>query len=50
MGDTPLAWAERYGHKAVVKVLLGRHDIDPNKPGEDGQTPLILTAWRWLLK
>ena len=44
MGDTPLAWAARNGHKEVVRMLLGRDDIEPDKPGEDGQTPLLLAS------
>jgi len=24
----------------VVNLLLGREDVDPNRPGEDGRTPL----------
>jgi len=32
-GDTPLVWAARGGHEGVVKILLGRGDVDPNKPG-----------------
>jgi len=30
MGNTPLAWAGGNGHDGVVKLLLGRHDIDPS--------------------
>ena len=44
MGDTPLAWAAGSGHEAVVELLLGRADIDPDKPGLGGQTPLMLAA------
>ena len=44
MSNTPLAWASGNGHEAVVEMLLGRADIDPNKPGEDGQTPLGCAA------
>jgi len=44
MGDTPLAWAAANGHEGVVKILLGRDDIDPNKPGKDDQTPLLRAA------
>ena len=43
MGNTPLAWAARNGHEAIVKILLGRDDIAPDK-GEDGKTPLLLAA------
>jgi len=32
-GNTPLVWAARNGHQGVVKILLGRSDINPNKPG-----------------
>ena len=44
MRNTPLAWAAEGGHGAVVKMLLERDDVDPNKPGEGGQTPLFLAA------
>ena len=44
MGNTPLAWAAENGHEGVVKVLLGRGDIDPDKPDEDDRTPLPLAA------
>ena len=32
------------GHRAVVKILLGRDDIDPDKLGGGSQTPLLLAA------
>ena len=44
MGDTPLAWAAWNGHEAVIEILLGREDIDPDKPGEAGRTPLLQAA------
>jgi len=36
MRATPLAWAVGNGHEAVVELLLGRADINPDKPDEDG--------------
>ena len=44
MGNSPLAWAAKNGHEEVVKILLDREDIDPNKPNEESQTPLFLAA------
>ena len=29
----------------MVKILLGWDDVDPDKPGEDSQTPLLLAAY-----
>ena len=40
VGNTPLVWAARNGHVGVVKILLGRGDLNPNEPGCYGQTPL----------
>ena len=31
-------------HGGVVKMLLGRGDVNPDKPGKDGQTPLPWAA------
>jgi len=45
MGNTPLLWAARNGHEDVVRILLGRDDVDPNLPSEDGQTPLLQAAY-----
>ena len=45
IGDTPLVWAARNRHQGVVEILLGRDDIDPDKPGVFGQTPLSCAAW-----
>ena len=45
-GNTPLAWAARNGHEGAVKVLLGRDNINPNKPDNNDQTPLHHAAKR----
>ena len=42
-GNTSLAWAALNGHEEVVKVLLGRDDVNPDEPDVYGQTPLF--AW-----
>ena len=44
-GNTPLAWAAHNGHDEVVTILLGRENINPNKPNDHGQTPLSLASW-----
>jgi len=44
VGNTPLVWAARNGHKGVVRILLGRDHVAPDKPDVDGQTPLLLAA------
>jgi len=44
-GITPLSWAARNGHEGVVKILLGRDDVNPDKPDINGRTPLWLAAW-----
>jgi len=33
-GNTPLVWAAFNGHEGVVKLLLGRDYLDPDKPDE----------------
>ena len=38
---TPLSWAAGNGHEEVVAELLRRDDIEPDKPGADGETPLL---------
>jgi len=44
-GNTPLAWAAEKGHDGVVKMLLERKGLNPNKAGaESGKTPLWLAA------
>lgn len=42
---TPLALAARFGHDAVVEVLLEQDDIDVNYKSDD-QTPLLVAAYR----
>ena len=44
-GRTPLAWAAHNGHEEVAKILLGREEVNPDKPDVEGLTPLSLAAW-----
>ena len=44
IGNTPLGWAACNGHEGVVEILLGRDDINADKPDMDGQTPLCCAA------
>ena len=44
LGDSPLAWAARNGHEEMVKMLLGREEVDPDEPNNYGQTPLFYAA------
>ncbi|EHA25939.1 hypothetical protein ASPNIDRAFT_130463, partial [Aspergillus niger ATCC 1015] len=43
-GRTPLSWAARDGHEAVVKLLLQTKKVDINSKDSDGWTPLSLAA------
>jgi len=43
-GNTPLLWAAWSGHEGVVKILLGRDDVNPEKGGLFDQTPLCSAA------
>ena len=44
-GCTALLWAAGKGYEEVVKMLLGRKDVDPNRTAIDyGQTPLSWAA------
>jgi len=43
-GNTSLTWAARRGHEGVVKILLGRDDINPDIPDNSGRTPLRCAA------
>jgi len=44
LGYTPLIWAARNGHEEMVKILLGRKEVNSNKPDNQGQTPLSHAA------
>jgi len=42
MGNTALTWAARRGREEVIKVLLKRMDVNPDRVGtEDDRTPLF---------
>ena len=43
-GQTPLLLASQEGHGGVMKLLLGREDVNPNIPDNEGLTPLVCTA------
>ncbi|KAI9768652.1 MAG: hypothetical protein M1839_003987 [Geoglossum umbratile] len=42
--QTPLSWAAREGHDAVVKLLLAKDEVDINSRDSDGWTPLSWAA------
>jgi len=44
-GSTPLIWAGRNGHEGVVEILLGRIEVNPDKPDKYGRTPLRWAAY-----
>jgi len=44
MGCTPLTWASRNGHEEVVKMLVGRDEVNPDVADEGGRTPLSYAA------
>ena len=44
-GGTPLVWACRNGHEGVVKVLLGRGNVIPDRADNNGESPLSGAAW-----
>jgi ankyrin repeat protein len=43
-GRTPLAWAAKYGHEAMVELLLTNDNVDPDSRDNGGQTPLSRAA------
>jgi len=43
-GYTPLSWAAGNGHDGVVKFLLERGDIEPDRPDDKGGAPLFWAA------
>ncbi|KAH0535997.1 hypothetical protein FGG08_007114, partial [Glutinoglossum americanum] len=43
-GRTPLSWAARRGHEAVVKLLLAMEKVDLNSKDSSGRTPLSWAA------
>ena len=45
LGGEPLVWAARNGHEEVVKILLGREEVNPDKPDNDGRASLSYAAW-----
>jgi len=43
-GSTPLMWAARNGHSGVVKMLLGRDDVNSDKQDNNSESPLSNAA------
>ncbi|MCJ1272183.1 hypothetical protein MMC22_012091 [Lobaria immixta] len=44
-GQTPLSYAAKYGHEAVVKLLMERDDVETDSKDNNGQTPLSWATW-----
>jgi len=43
-GNTAIAWAARRGHEGVVRMLLERNDVNPDKADKWTRTPLARAA------
>ena len=43
-GCTPLSWAARNGHAEAVEFLLGRREVNPDKPDNGGRTSFSYAA------
>jgi ankyrin repeat protein len=43
-GRTPLLWAAKEGHEAVVRLLAKRDDVAVDSKDDYGQTPLLWAA------
>ena len=41
-GQPPLTGAAENGHNGVAKPVLGREDVNPDRPDDIGKTPLSL--------
>ena len=40
-GNTPHAWAAWKGYEEMVIILLGREEVNPDKPDRNGWTALV---------
>lgn len=45
MGFALLIWAARQGNQGAMRLLLTRDKVNPDKPDNDGQTPLWRASW-----
>ena len=45
-GCTPLYLGAQNGHEDIVRLLLGRDDVDVNLPDAFGSTPVFIAAYR----
>ena len=43
-GCGSLSWAARNGHEGVAKILLGREEVNPERPDNGDRTPLSYAA------